>query len=142
MTTNNKKILGWLEEYGVELSSDKTPGADWVMTGIFMEMTFNVLKPEGVDCVQLQRVIEISKEHLGRVQALDESEYSNFIYKLKTGFLQMNVRYQLMPPNEQMTGLFLTNRVYEDGLTQDRLMNSLYMLHDASILFIVELNNL
>ncbi len=138
-------IFTWLRDFGAEPKEDTADSADWVVQGSFMNLGFVVLQPTGKDCIQLQRGMEISEEHVAKLKSLSASKYQAFLYQLKRGYLLSNIRYQLFFPgngNGILERVLLSCQVYEDGLSKERFFDKLYKLHDAAILLIVELKHL
>lgn len=139
------QIIEWLKQFGANPQEDTTEEADWVIGCSFMNLNFAVLQPTGEDCIQLQRGMEISEEHVAKLKSLSASKYQAFLYQLKRGYLLSNIRYQLIFPgngNGILERVLLSCRVYEDGLSKERFFDKLFKLHDAAILLIVELKHL
>ncbi len=147
MTMNqNRMILEWLTEIceGTPIEGEGDD-LEWLVQGKLGEMGLVVLKPRSKSYLQIQRLITIDPEHQAIIGRRGQERQVEFIYNMKRDLILTGVRWQLLFTDDTETSITevrLSNRIYEDGLTRDSFIRSIYRLHDASILFVVNVRHM
>ena len=141
-----KKILEWFTEIceGTPVEAEGE-GLEWLIQGKLGEMGIAVLNPILKSYVQIQRLITIDPEHQAIIGNRSEERQLEFIYSMKRDLILTGVRWQLVFTGDTETSIRevrLSDRVYEDGITRDLFNKSIQRIHDASILFVINVRHM
>ncbi len=139
---NKNQILKWLEQIDAKPSEDTADGADWLLRGEFRDIPFVVVKPKDEDRVLIQRRLGVHEDDVAKQKASTIEDREEFLYHLKRDLLLCHTRYNIGFEDEEKTilkGLLIENYIYEDGLSKELFFQKFYNLHDASVLFIINL---
>ncbi len=142
---NKNQILKWLDQLGAKPSEDTADGADWFLRGEFRDIPFVVVKPNDEDRVLIQRRLGVHEGAIAKQKENSIEDREEFLYHLKRDLLLCHTRYNMEFEDEERTilkRLLLENLIYEDGLSKELFFQKFYNLHDASVLFILNLKRL
>ena len=142
---NKDQILKWLDHLGAKPSEDTADGADWLLRGEFRDIPFVVVKPKDEDRVLIQRRLGVHEDDVAKQKASPIEDREEFLYHIKRDLLLCHTRYNMEFKDEEKTilkRLLLENLIYEDGLSKELFIQKFYNLHDASVLFIINLKRL
>ncbi len=139
-------ILSW---FTYECDSTPEEGTsdeiEWLLTGKMSGMDIAIICPKGEAVIQIQRGIEIGADHKAVISRSGRERQAEFYYNLKRGLLATGVRWQLKFSDANESE-FIETRLYqtlfEDGLTRDAFKQRLMMVHDATVLLLVELRHI
>lgn len=141
-----KKILEWLTEIceGTPVEGEGD-GLEWLIQGNLGKMGIAVLIPISKSYLQIQRLITIDSEHQAIIASRSQERQVEFIYNMKRDLILTGVRWQLLFTDDSETKISevrLSHRVYEDGLTRDLFNGSIHRIHDASVLFVINVRHM
>lgn len=139
-------ILSW---FTYECDSTPEEGTsdeiDWLLKGKVGGMDIAIICPKGEAVIQIQRGIDIAADHKSVISGRSRERRAEFYYNLKRGLLLTGVRWQLKfsDANEaDFVEVRLSQTLFEDGLTRDAFKQRLMMVHDATVLILVELRHI
>ncbi len=135
------EVMKWLaakcEGTPVESEGD---GLEWLLQGKLGDLGIAVLKPNSKKYIQIQRLISIDPEHQTIIKTKSRQDQRKFVYNMKRDLILTGVQWQLLFTDDSelnISELRLSDRIFEDGLTQDLFNRCIQIMHDASILFII-----
>lgn len=139
-------ILNWFT-YECDSTPEEGTGdeIEWLLTGKMSGMDIAIIRPKGEAVIQIQRGIEIGADHKAVISGSSRERQAEFYYNLKRGLLLTGVRWQLKfsDSNEsEFVEVRLYQTLFEDGLTREAFKQSLMMVHDATVLLLVELRHI
>lgn len=143
---DKKTILQWFTDVCDSLPEEKTGDeVEWVLTGKIGKLGLSLVYPKNEDFIQIQRRITISAEHRNVVQGKSRESQTEFYYNLKRGLLFTGARWELRfsdPGETDLEEVRMSTKIFEDGITRDTFQQRLMMVHDASVLLLIELQHL
>ncbi len=142
---NKNQILEWLDQLGAKPSEDTADGADWLLRGEFRDIPFVVVKPKDEDVVHIQRGLGVHENDVAKQKEKTIEDREEFLYHLKRDLLLCHTRYNMEFEDEEKTilkRLIIENIIYDDGFSKELFFHKFHNLHDASVLFIINLKRL
>lgn len=94
----------------------------------------DVIQPKGKDdLIVIGCATNVSPEHLSEIRKLSPDKREKFVWDFR--FLLNNhfVDFQLDHPDNVLRGFVITEEIYEDGLSKDRLISSVKKIFRAKL---------
>ena len=94
----------------------------------------DVLQPKGKnDMVLIACATNVSPEHQTEIRLLDLEKRDKFMWEFRFLLNNHNVDFQLQHPENVLQGFLITDEIYEDGLTKDKLISSVKKIFRAKL---------
>jgi hypothetical protein len=135
------KVQGWLMQEGWQIAElPVLEGALWVIqatnsVGHVVLIIQPAHLPERLD---IQGNLTIGPEHQRMLGEMNGSERQDIIWKLRFDLLQLKVDFGGF--TEPLTNVFISQRIYNDGLTRDRFLQRITQVKAGIIMVIWSLN--
>ncbi len=95
---------------------------------------FDVIQPPGKnDMILIACATNVSPEHQTEIRLLDMDKREKFIWDFRFLLNAHSVDFQLQHPENILTNFLITDEIYEDGLSKDRLISSVKKIFRAKL---------
>jgi hypothetical protein len=95
----------------------------------------DVIQPKGnSDMVVVGCATNVSPEHLSEMRYLSNKKREELIWKFRFLLNAQGVDFQLQHPENVLQGFLVTEEIFEDGLTKDRLISSVKKVFRAKLM--------
>lgn len=85
-----------------------------------------VIQPKGKDdLIIIAAKVTVSPEHLKKITAFNKKRRENFLWNFRLTLNQMSVDFMLNHPDNVLHDFTISHTIYEDGLTKDRLFETI-----------------
>ena len=139
-----QKVKDWFAAEGVKVESISNPRAEFLFKVKFMRFFFTVVRPNEQKHIQIESQVMISPQHLKILTAEKMREFQmkalqhSFTQSINFGFIQPKPGQQ--GPKPQGPGFVVSDRIYDDGFSHDRLWQTIRKVHAAVDMAIAILN--
>jgi len=94
----------------------------------------DVIQPKGKDdMIVVGSKVQVSEEHLKKIAALNKKRKENFLWSFRFALNQMSIDFTLSHPDNILQDFTVTHSIYQDGLTKDRLMETIKRVSRAKL---------
>ena len=128
------QIQEWLAEDRWKVRKDTSDDAVWLLVAeddAGRKIMLGQMKGFP-DLVVIQADLTIGENDQQSLSRLDASERDEFLWDLRLALLRFGVEFNGI--SDPLQRVALTHRIYEDGLTKDRLMGRVLKIKDALVL--------
>lgn len=123
------KIKKWLIDEKLfikEIGNSKSNFNFIIINPIKKTKTINIWQPKGRnDLVIITIEVKVRDNHKQQISGLLEEERLEFLLDIKRAFIKQRLNYKLIKKDEILQGFIIRRKIYEDGLSKDRLMNEI-----------------
>lgn len=141
-----KAVKTWFKNEGTKVESISNPRAEFLFKVKFQRFFFTVVRPNERNFIQIESQVMISPQHL---KILSQEKMKEFqIEALKFSFTQgvtlgfIKPRPDQQGPKPPGPGFVVSDRIYDDGFSGDRLWEVMRRLHAAVDMSIALLNEI
>jgi len=138
-----RKITSWLSQEG--MYKDKVPD-DKIHFHIIGElpstpgMLFDIFQPKNRDdLIVIARGLMIVPEQLVRLNDMKAQEKTDFLWDIKYGLLFRESSFNMLPDGNNPDKIQFAREIRYDGLTKDKLMESIMENHKCALFVIWKL---
>ncbi len=135
MSKIEDNVQKWLSDEG--LFSQKIPdqNANFHFIINYPEgHVLDILQPNGKnDMVLIACATNVSSEHQTEIRLLDLEKRDKFMWEFRFLLNNHNVDFQLQHPDNVLQGFLITDEIYEDGLSKDRLISCVKKIFRAKL---------
>ena len=141
---HKKAIREWFSNEGIKVESISNPRAEFLLKVKFMRFFFTVVRPNDQKYVQLESQVMISPQHLKILTPEKMREFQmealqfSFKHEINLGFIQPKPGQP--GPKPPGPGFVISDRIYDDGFSEDRLWQVMRKLHSGVDMVIAILN--
>jgi len=94
----------------------------------------DVIQPKGKeDLIVLGCATHVSPEHVSKISSLSDEKREDFIWDFRFLLNDHFVDFQLDHPNNILQSFVITEEIYEDGLSKDRLISTVKKIFRAKL---------
>ena len=94
----------------------------------------DVIQPKGKDdLIVIGCATNVSPEHLSKIRKLSGEKREKFIWDFRFLLNKQFVDFQLDHPDNILQGFVITEEIYEDGLSKDRLISTVKKIFRAKL---------
>ncbi len=139
-------VKDWFSNEGTKVETITNPKAEFLFKVKFMRFFFTVVKPNEQNFVQFESQVAISPQHLKALNAEKMRDFQmqllryGFETSINVGFIQPRPGQQ--GPKPQGPGFVVSDRIYDDGLTNDRVWQVMRRVHSGVDMAIAILNDI
>ncbi|MHA1927619.1 MAG: DUF2299 family protein [Candidatus Thorarchaeota archaeon] len=139
------KVKDWFVGEGIKVESITNPRAEFLFKVKFMRFFFTVVRPNEQHHIQIESQVMISPQHLKVLTAEKMKEFQmealkkSFSLGINFGFIQPRPGQQGQKPPGP--GFVASDRIYDDGLTHDRIWQVIRRVHAGVDMAIAALND-
>jgi len=129
------KIKRWLTEEGLlgQIVDDENANFHFIVN-YPEEHVIDVIQPKGKrDLVLVACATSVSPEHLSKIQELSESKREEFLWQIRFSLNKFLVDFQLEHPRNILESYLVTDEIYNDALTKDRLISTIKKVFKAKL---------
>jgi hypothetical protein len=140
------EVKEWFSSEGIKVESISNPRAEFLFKVKYMRFFFTVVRPNERDYVQVESQVMISPQHMKVLTAEKMKEFQmqsmkfSFTNGVTLGFIQPRPGQQ--GPKPPGPGFVCSERIYDDGFTNDRLWQAMRKLHSTVDMIITILNEI
>jgi hypothetical protein len=135
MSKIEDNIQKWLSDEGLFRQKIPDQNANFHFIINYPEgHVFDILQPNGKnDMVLIACATNVSPEHQTEIRLLDLEKRDKFMWEFRFLLNNHNVDFQLQHPDNVLQGFLITDEIYEDGLSKDRLISSIKKIFRAKL---------
>ncbi len=142
-----EKIKEWFSREGSKVETISNPRAEFLFKVKFKRFFFSVVRPNDQPFIQVESQVMISPQHLKLLNAEKMKEFQikamrySFSQDVDLGFIQPRPDQQQgkKPPGP---GFVVSDRVYDDAFSEDRLWRLMRRVHSTVDMVIHILNDI
>ena len=141
-----KAVKAWLSREGSKLESISNPRAEFLFKVKFRRFFFNVVRPNEQNFIQVESQVMVSPQHLKVLNAEKMRDFQmqavkySFSQGVTLGFVQPRPGQQ--GPKPPGPGFVVSERIYDDGFSEDRLWQTMIKVHSTVDMAIALLNEI
>lgn len=135
MSKIENKVQKWLSEEGFFRQKVPDDNANFHFIINYPEgHVLDVLQPKGKDdMILLACATNVSPEHQTEIRLLDFEKREKFLWEFRFLLNNQFVDFQLQHPENVLQGFLVTDEIFEDGLSKDRLISSVKKIFRAKL---------
>lgn len=139
-------VRSWFSNEGVKIESISNPRAEFLYKVKFMRFFFTVVRPNDQNYIQVESQVMISPQHMKKLTAEKMREFQiealreSFSNGINMGFIQPKPGKK--GPQPPGPGFVVSDRIYDDGFSNDRLWQVMRKVHAAVDMTIAVLNDI
>ncbi len=140
-----KAVKSWFSREG-KVETISNPRAEFLFKVKFQRFFFTVVRPNEQNYIQMESQVMISPQHLKVLNAEKMRDFQvqalkfSFSQGVQLGFIQPRPGQQ--GPKPPGPGFVISDRIYDDGFSEDRLWEVMRRLHSAVDMSIAVLNEI
>jgi hypothetical protein len=137
-------VRDWFSREGIKVETIKNPRAEFLFKVKFHRFFFSVIRPNDQRFLQIESQVMISPQHqklltVEKMRSFQmETMKFGFQEGLTMGFIQPRPGHK--GPQPQGPGFVVSERIYDDAFTEDKLWRTMRKLHGAIDMVIALLN--
>ncbi len=137
-------VKNWFATEGIKVESISNPRAEFLFKVKYMRFFFTVVRPNEQKHIQIESQVMISPQHLKVLTAEKMKDFQiralqfSFQQGINLGFIQP--RPGQPGPKPPGPGFVISDRVYDDGFSSDRMWQVLRRVHGTVDMVIAILN--
>jgi hypothetical protein len=142
---SKRAVREWFAKEGMKVESITNARAEYLFKVKFMRYFFTAVRPNDQNYIQLETQVMISPQHLQLLTAEKmqkfQMEAMRFAFQsgVNMGFVQPRPGQQ--GPKPPGPGFVVSDRIYDDAYSDDRMWHSLRRLHSSVDMVIAILND-
>ncbi len=129
------KIKRWLTEEGLlgQIVDDENANFHFIVN-YPEDHVIDVIQPKDKeDLVLVACATSVSPEHLSKIRELSESKREEFLWQVRFSLNKFLVDFQLEHPRNILESYLVTDEIYDDALTKDRLISTIKKVFKAKL---------
>lgn len=129
------KIKRWLSEEGLlgQIVDDENANFHFIVN-YPEDHVIDVIQPKGKrDLVLVACATSVSPEHLSKIRELSESKREEFLWQVRFSLNKFLVDFQLEHPRNILESYLVTDEIYNDALSKDRLISTIKRVFKAKL---------
>jgi len=132
---SQKMIRKWLEEEGIFRMEVPDENANFHYVVNYPEdHVIDVLQPAGKrDMVLIACATSVSPEHQAGIRDMSMVKRTEFLWDVRFAINRFGVDFQLDHPENVLNGYLVTDEIFFDGLTKDRLISTIKKVFRAKL---------
>lgn len=129
------KVQKWLSDEGLFRQKVPDDNANFHYMISYPEgHILDVLQPKGKnDMVLIACATNVSPEHQTEIRLLDLEKREKFLWKFRFLLNNHSVDFQLQHPENVLQAFLITDEIYDDGLSKDRLISTIKRIFRAKL---------
>jgi hypothetical protein len=141
-----KAVKNWFSKEGTKVETISNPRAEFLFKVKFQRFFFTVVRPNEQKFIQLESQVMISPQHMKVLSQEKMREFQiqalkfSFTHGVTLGFIKPRPGQQ--GPKPPGPGFVVSDRIYDDGFSEDRLWMVMRGLHSAVDMSIALLNEI
>lgn len=138
-------VLGWCKEEGIfreELMEREAAFHFKVNLPGNTSLMMSIIQPIGADKVLITSGISLDPEAIAAMKSLDETEREEFITNLSYMLHSQPTMFYLEESEGVLQKISITEQIYMDGLTKDRLMRAIRDVYKGMSLAFLQIQDL
>ncbi|MEN4018791.1 MAG: DUF2299 family protein [Methanobacterium sp.] len=135
MSKIENKVQKWLSDEGLFRQKVPDENANFHFIINYPEgHILDVIQPKGKeDMVLIACATNVSPEHQTEIRKLKLEKKENFIWEFRFLLNSQFVDFQLQHPENILQSFLITDEIFEDGLSKDRLISSVKKIFRAKL---------
>ncbi|HML05541.1 MAG TPA: DUF2299 family protein [Methanobacterium sp.] len=135
MSKIENKIQKWLSDEGLFRQKVPDDNANFHFMINYPEgHVLDVIQPKGKDdMVLIACATNVSPEHQTEIRKLNSEKKEKFMWEFRFLLNNQFVDFQLQHPENVLQSFLITDEIFEDGLTKDRLISSVKKIFRAKL---------
>jgi len=135
MSKIENKVQKWLSDEGLFRQKVPDENANFHFVINYPEgHILDVIQPKGKeDMVLIACATNVSPEHQTEIRKLKPEKKDEFIWELRFLLNSQFVDFQLQHPENILQSFLITDEIFEDGLSKDRLISSVKTIFRAKL---------
>jgi hypothetical protein len=140
-----KAVKNFFRKEGSKIESISNPRAEFLFKVKFQRFFFSVVRPNEQNFIQIESQVMISPQHLKVLNAEKMRDFQvqavkfSLSHGIQLGFIKPNPAQQ-QGPKPPGPGFLVSDRIYDDGFSEDRLWEVMRKLHAGVDMSIAILN--
>jgi len=129
------RIKQWLSEEGIlgQIVDDENANFHFIVK-YPEDHVIDIIQPRGrKDLVLVVCATSVSPEHLSKIRELSESKKEEFLWQIRFSLNKFLVDFQLEHPGNVLESYLVTDEIYSDALTKDRLISTIKKVFKAKL---------
>ncbi|HOK72303.1 MAG TPA: DUF2299 family protein [Methanothermobacter sp.] len=129
------KIKTWLSEEGLlrQIVDDENANFHFIVN-YPEDHVMDIIQPKGKkDLILVACATSVSPEHLSKIRELSESKREEFLWQVRFSLNRFLVDFQLEHPGNVLESYLVTDEIYNDALTKDRLISTIKRVFKAKL---------
>ncbi len=135
MSKIEDKVQKWLADEGYFRQKVPDENANFHFMINYPEgHVIDVIQPKGKkDMVVIGCATNVSPEHLSVIQQMNNADREKFIWDFRFSLNNFLVDFQLQHPDNVLQSYVVSDEIYEDGLSKDRLISTVKKVFRAKL---------
>ena len=135
MSKIQDKVQKWLSDEGLFRQKVPDDNTNFHFIINYPEgHVLDVIQPKGKeDLIVVGCATNVSPEHLSKINAMADDKKEKFIWDFRFLLNAQFVDFQLEHPNNVLQSFVITEEIYEDGLSKDRLISTIKKIFRAKL---------
>ncbi len=135
MSKIEDKVQKWLSDEGLYRQKVPDDNANFHFIINYPEgHVLDVIQPKGKkDMVLIACATNVSPEHQTEIRLLNFDKREKFLWEFRFLLNGQFVDFQLQHPENVLQGFLITDEIFEDGLSKDRLISSVKKIFRAKL---------
>jgi len=128
-----KKVTGWLKEEGLFYQEVEDPDTYFNYSITVAGLSMDVVKDITRDVVLVRSTMIFNTDQTKTLKAMSEKSREDFFWEVRIRLLS-NVEvgaFEIKPDLDRMEVFVQAKGIFRDGLTKDRLLNSVLIVHKS-----------
>jgi hypothetical protein len=128
-----RKVTGWLKEEGLFYEEIEDPDTYFNFSIKVAGISMDVVKDITRDVVLVRSTMIFNKDQTKTLKAMSEKSREDFFWEVRIRLLT-NVEvgaFEIKPDLDRMEVFVQARGIFRDGLTKDRLLNSVLVVHKS-----------
>jgi len=133
--TLEDKIKQWLIEEDLlgQIVDDENANFHFIVN-YPEDHVIDVIQPKGKeDLILIACATSVGPEHLSKIRELSESKREEFLWQVRFSLNKFLVDFQLEHPRNILESYLVTDEIYNDALTKDRLISTIKKVFKAKL---------
>jgi len=129
------KIKQWLTEEDLlgQIVDDENANFHFIVN-YPEDHVIDVIQPKGKeDLILIACATSVSPEHLSKIRELSESKREEFLWQVRFSLNKFLVDFRLEHPRNILESYLVTDEIYNDALTKDRLISTIKKVFKAKL---------
>jgi len=125
---DEKQIQDWLADEGMfrQKIQDDNSNFHFMINFPDNNNAMDIIQPKGKeDLLIIGCATQVSNEEQNLISSTNKTKNQQFIWDVRFTLNNMLLDFQLNHPNDQLQGFFITDQIFEDGLTKDMLIKTI-----------------
>lgn len=128
-----KKVAGWLKEEGLFYDEVEDPDTYFNFSIKVAGLSMDVVKDVTRDVVLVRSTMIFNRDQTEALKGMNEKNREDFFWELRIRLLTNGDvgAFEIKPDLEKMVIFIQARGIFRDGLTKDRLLGSILVVHKS-----------